>query len=118
MSYDIFYKSMFLKVDNGKKFIPVFEAGTNNLYDNYNPRKRVREWCTVLYGEYKNNICLSETEIYDMIDKYREQLIDKNRFNSHYFRMLNLPNFIDVWDDKKFGYFASISIYGKKGANT
>ena len=49
MSYSILYRSMFVKMSNGK-YIPMMEMGDNNVWDCSYGRgcaKRSRSWCNI-----------------------------------------------------------------------
>lgn len=114
MSYSILYRSMFVKLSDGR-FIPMMEIGDNNVWD-----------CT--YGRGRNRRSRSWSNI---------NLVEGKKFYSHE----DLVKGLDEWNDKceqkrardldgvedwrintiknhSFGYYEGISVYGKHTGNT
>ena len=102
MSYEIIYDKQFIKTTKG--FVPMVLSGSNNCYDvgNSNKMRRSRGWMRWNIGKM---IC-TEKELLDFTNTLRQILIDHN--NSY---LKQYPDW-DVYDDKCFGYFSSISVGG------
>lgn len=105
MSYRILYNKQFVKVADNL-FIPVVEAGDNNVYES--STKRARSWHNERYVTGGEIWASSET-ILSKIDRIREERIasDMERANAGQ---------LDEdyrYDDKRFGWHESIAIYGK-----
>ena len=104
MSYSILYRSMFVKMSNGK-YIPMMEMGDNNVYDAYG--KRSRSWCNVNLNHGQK--FFSEGEILDCLETWKrgfeeKKYRDRNSDDSWCRRMAET-------DD--FGYYEAIRVYGK-----
>lgn len=104
MSYDIFYKKQFIKVSN-TQVIPFIEMGSNNLWESDNNR-RVRSWCNCR-ANTDGQIIVDNTTLLANIEAYRERLIERNKDRTD-----------TVYEDKSFGWFTAISMYGKSTATT
>ena len=113
MSYTIFYRSMFVKLSNGK-YIPMMEMGDNNVYEaNYGrgKAKRVRDW---------SNMCLNNGQKFFDKEEIRNHLaewndgVDKKRNND----LLNGDDWQkDAAKNATFGYYEGIAVYGKGGTS-
>ena len=113
MSYSIFYRAMFIKMNDGT-YIPMIESGDNNVWEADN-RRRAREWssCRWLFEtqQQKDRCTLSRTEITALaqqlvnnkIAEYEER--EAYEGNRKYTKQ-------DVLND--FFFFSSISIQGKR----
>ena len=83
MSYSIFYRAMFIKMEDGT-FIPMIESGDNNVWD-CDGRRRSREWCSSRWlfetEEQRSRYSLSGEEIIadaqTLIDEKLEQYVGK-----------------------------------------
>ena len=99
MSYTILYRPMFLKV-KGDMFIPIIEKGDNNVWECDNKR-RARDWCNARYKGMQSVFC-SENKLIEILNNIHEEVKYDN----------------ENYSDKKFGYFESVSIYGKSTYTT
>lgn len=99
MSYTIFYRPMFLKV-KGDMFIPIFEGGDNNVWECDNKR-RARSWYNARYKGMQSVFC-SENKLIEILNNIHEEVKHDN----------------ENYSDKNFGYFESMSIYGKSPYTT
>lgn len=76
MSYNIWYRTLFVKVSN-EKAIPILEIGCNNLRDACT-NKRVREWTISLplslRGELKSLPFFSEQELVGIVEAAADEL--------------------------------------------
>lgn len=104
MSYDIFYRKQFIKVDDSH-VIPMVEIGSNNVWEATGNRKerRAREWANVEMGRTFNSIIVSNAQLLANIDRVRESEIEKTKDSKDE----------DKYTDKAFGYFTGLSMYGK-----
>jgi hypothetical protein len=99
MSYEIIYRRQFIKVDE-TRVIPMMEIGSNNCYEAVSGR-RARDWYNINL-EGKGGIIKTIDDILKTIDNYEAKLrLDNSDYN---------PN--------NFGYYSSISFYGKSTLNT
>ena len=77
MSYTILYRSMFVKLSNGK-YIPMMEMGDNNVYEpsyGKGKAKRVRDWSNV-------NLCkgkkfFDEFELFNSLNIWNKNVEEK-----------------------------------------
>lgn len=110
MSYSILYRSMFVKLSDGR-FIPMMEMGDNNVYDaSYRGKaRRSRSW---------SNLNLQRGQKFfteDEIKKYLKEWNDECEQQRERYR-----NSEDEWerehaDKTNFGFFQGIAVYGKGG---
>ncbi len=112
MSYSILYRSMFVKLSDGR-FIPMMEMGDNNVWDvTYRGKaRRSRSWSNIRL----NNGQKFFTE--DEIKKFLEEW--NNEFEAKRQKDLRSD---DEWSRKSaenanFGYYEAISVYGKGGTH-
>jgi hypothetical protein len=103
MSYEIIYDRAFIKVDD-KRTIPFLLMGSNNCYDLNN--KRARDWGNASF--HTDGIIGDNEAILKSIDDYRASLIERD----------NEGDFSSKYDDKHFGWFTSLSFYGKSTSAT
>lgn len=95
MSYEIIYDKQFAKV--GDKYIPFVLAGSNNCYD-FSGR-RTRSWWSILNDKPLYTL----EEMIEHAESVRQNIINRNKAT-----LKEYPNW-DIYDDSRFGYFASIS---------
>lgn len=110
MSYTIFYRSMFVKLSDGR-YIPMMEMGDNNVYDaswGRGKARRSRSWSNLTLN--KRQKFFTKEEIVDYLNKWNEEC-EKQREDYR--------NSEDEWKknhaDNAFGYFQAIAVYGKGG---
>ncbi len=110
MSYSILYNRQFVKVHDNL-FIPMIQAGDNNVYESN--RKRARSWYNHRYVT-GGSVWASRETIHGTIDRMREEAIKSNQANISN-RLLDEG---DAYDDKRFGWHTGISLYGKHTSGT
>lgn len=108
MSYSILYRSMFVKLSDGR-FIPMMEMGDNNVYDgSYRGKaRRSRSWSNINLN--RNQKFFTEGEIKDNLKEWN------NAFEA---RIAKDMESSDEWQrkmaqTKDFGYYEAIRVYGK-----
>ena len=113
MAYSILYRSMFVKMSDGR-FIPMMEMGDNNVWEcNYGcgRNRRVRSWSNIrLNNEQK---FFTEEEIRNFLEGWN------NEFEAKRQKDLNSE---EEWarnraENANFGYYEAISVYGKGSTN-
>jgi hypothetical protein len=110
MSYDILYGKQFIKVDD-KRVIPFVLIGSNNCYDLNN--KRARDWYNTYAHNEGRHIIADNDKLLANIDKYREDTMKRCAEN-----VINYNDASWAYDDKRWGYHTSLSMYGKHTATT
>ena len=113
MSYSILYRSMFVKLSDGR-FIPMMEMGDNNVWDcNYGRGRdrRSRSWSNINLNRGQKFFTESE------IKKFLEQW--NNDFEAK--RQKDLQS-DEEWlrksaENANFGFYEAISVYGKGGTH-
>jgi len=115
MSYSIYYKSMFVKLSDGR-YIPMMEAGDSNTYVG---QKRCRDWQLrrpiMQDGEARyEQYAWTEQEIKNDLEQYIDDVKQRN-VN----RAKNWGKENDYWTlkeiEQKFSYFSGMTIYGQGG---
>lgn len=115
MSYSIYYKSMFVKLSDGR-YIPMMEAGDSNTYDG---QKRCRDWQLrrpiMQEGEARyEQYAWTEQEIKNDLEQYIDDVKQRNVNQPKKFGKEN-----DYWTlkeiEQKFSYFSGMTIYGQGG---
>lgn len=115
MSYSIYYKSMFVKLSDGR-YIPMMEAGDSNTYVG---QKRCRDWQLrrpiMQEGEARyEQYAWTEQEIKNDLEQYIDDVKQRN-VN----RAKNWGKENDYWTlkeiEQKFSYFSGMTIYGQGG---
>ena len=108
MSYSILYRSMFVKLSDGR-FIPMMEMGDNNVYDaTYRGKaRRSRSWSNI------NLNCGQKFFTEDEIKKFLEEW--NKEFEAK--RQKDLQS-DEEWlrksaENANFGYYEAIAVYGK-----
>lgn len=114
MSYTILYRSMFVKLSDGR-FIPMVEMGDNNTYDvSWNGReKRSRSWQQwVVNKQHKTFPAYTKEEI--MADVERMINSEKHRVGQPYASYENKEGcYTEQEIEKNFGYYSAIAIEGR-----
>ena len=117
MSYEIFYDKQFIRIPQAKedKFLPIIYCGSNNCYEvsrsHRGKERRARSWWNDTYIT-KGKPMATEKEIMERVEEIKQNIIDRN---NEYLK--ENPDW-DVYSDDKFGYFSSITMYGKHTGNT
>ena len=114
MSYSILYRSMFVKLSDGR-FIPMMEIGDNNVWDCTYGRgrnRRSRSWSNINLVEGKK--FYSHEDLVKGLDEWNDKCEQK--------RARDL-NSVEDWrintvKNRSFGYYEGISVYGKHTGNT
>lgn len=112
MSHSILYRAMFIKLDDGT-FIPMVEAGDNNVYESLSPRRRAREWEALRWvfedSEQKKRYSLTREEILRDAEYEVESLIKRHVGVSD----LDGKLVTEADVRKNFFYFSSIRVVGQ-----
>jgi hypothetical protein len=113
MSYSILYRSMFVKLSDGR-FIPMMEMGDNNVWDcNYGRGRgrRSRSWSNINLN--RGQKFFTESEIKKFLEEWNNDFEAK--------RQKDLQS-DEEWlqesaKNANFGFYEAISVYGKGGTN-
>ena len=112
MSYSIFYRSMFVKLSDGR-FIPMMEMGDNNVWDcNYRGKaRRSRSWSNINLN--RGQKFFTESEIKKFLEEWNNDFEAK--------RQKDLQS-DEEWlrksaENANFGFYEAISVYGKGGTH-
>ena len=111
MSYNILYRSMFVKLSDGR-YIPMMEMGDNNVWEcsyGRGKQKRVRSWSNI--NLYKGQKFFTKDEVKKCLDNWKGE-VDK--------KIEEYRNRDDEWcrnaaEKANFGFFDAIAVYGKGG---
>lgn len=108
MSYSIFYRKQFIKIDENH-VITFAEIGDNNVWESDN-KKRAREWSNICFRSH--NYIQSHTEVMDALESVRQSCIKSAEEQT--------AKYGDGWaySDKHFGYHSGMAIYPKSTHNT
>ena len=112
MSYSILYRSMFVKMSNGK-YIPMMEMGDNNVWDyGRGHAKRSRSWSNL--NLVKGKKIYSHEDLIKGLNDWNDEYEQK--------RIRDLQS-ADEWcinsaKNGSFGFYEGISVYGKHTHNT
>lgn len=114
MSYSILYRSMFVKMSDGK-YIPMIESGDNNVWECDN-RRRARSWYQADFIA-KGRVCLTAEEIMAGVEDFINSVKQSNmaRPKPEYDGGDGTTYYTEKEIESRFGYFDGISIYGKYG---
>lgn len=107
MSYDIFYRKQFVKVDD-KHVIPMVEIGSNNVWEGDN-RRRARDWNNTELGKAFNTIIVSNKQLMANLERIRQSEIDRTKDRGEN---------EEQYTDKRFGWFTGFALYGKHTSST
>lgn len=113
MSYSILYRSMFVKLSDGR-FIPMMEMGDNNVWDcNYGRGRgrRSRSWSNINLN--RGQKFFTEDEIKKFLEEWNNDFEAK--------RQKDLQS-DEEWlrksaENANFGFYEAISVYGKGGTH-
>ena len=113
MSYSILYRSMFVKLSDGR-FIPMMEMGDNNIYDaSYRGKaRRSRSWSNINLN--RGQKFFTEDELRKSLDMWfneSEQKRDRDRNSDLDWARENA-------EKASFGYYEAIAVYGKGTTGT
>lgn len=110
MSYTILYRSMFVRLSDGR-FIPMVEMGDNNVWEAGNQR-RARDWQQWHIGDRKAFPAYTKGEI--MADVERMIDHEKERVGKPYASYENKEGcYTEQEIEKNFGYYSCIAIEGR-----
>lgn len=117
MSYSILYRSMFVKMSDGK-YIPMIESGDNNVWECDN-RRRARSWYQADFIA-KGRVCLTAEEIMAGVENFINSVKQSNmaRPKPEYDGGDGATYYTEKEIESRFGYFDGISIYGKYSSLT
>jgi hypothetical protein len=108
MSYTIFYKQQFIKIDE-QNVIPLILKGDDNVYTFAG--KRARDWSNTLF--FSKNIIISNEVLMQGVETYKENVIQACNENVERFNDAEY-----AYDEQRFGWHASIAIGGGRPAKT
>lgn len=108
MSYSILYRSMFVKLSDGR-FIPMMEMGDNNVWDaSYRGKaRRSRSWSNINLN--RGQKFFTHEEIVKELDNWyneSEQKRDRDRNSGDEYDK-------NAAENASFGYYEAIAVYGK-----
>ena len=112
MSYSILYRSMFVKLSDGR-FIPMMEMGDNNVYDaTYRGKaRRSRSWSNINLN--RGQKFFTESEIKKFLEEWNNDFEAKRQkdlqSNEEWLRKSA--------ENANFGFYEAISVYGKGGTH-
>jgi len=110
MSYTILYDSVGIRLPKSNLYLTLCKSGCNNVYSAYgNGNKRSRSWS--FWSPLGPKPYMLQALI-DNLNSWRESTIERNKEN-----LINYENW-STYTDASFGYYASISKYGKNTATT
>lgn len=113
MSYTILYRSMFVRLKDGK-YIPMVEMGDNNVYEKSGPNaRRSRSWHQWVIGKNRTFAHRKEEimkEVEQWIEGVKERYVGtpKDRYGGNAGEYYTLKDI-----EREFGWFDAISIAGK-----
>lgn len=112
MCYSILYRSMFVKMSDGK-YIPMIESGDNNVWECDN-RRRVRSWCQANFIA-KGGVCFTAEEIMAGVEDFINRVKQSNMAEPkpEYDGGDGTTYYTEKEIERRFGYFEGISVYGK-----
>lgn len=119
MSYSILYRSMFVKLSDGR-FIPLYESGDNNVYDVMwnGHHRRSRDWHQWAVNKMADYPAYTRDEIMASV----ERMIDgekKHRVGYPYADYEQKQGVYTAEEiEKNWGYYAGISVEGKTCSTT
>lgn len=114
MSYTIMYRSMFVKMSDGK-YIPLVEMGDNNVWECGN-RRRARGWQQIIIDKQYKKLAFSREEIMQHV----ENMIDaeKKRVGKPYEDYEHKEGvYTEQEIEKCWGYYSAIAISGNGHCN-
>lgn len=116
MSYEIIYNRLFVKLekDNIPVFIPMLYWGSNNCTQISSRGREIRErsWSNMKFVTGGKTFA-TEEDILKLIDDYR---LEKIKGSEESAKQWNDNSFL--YDDKRFGWHASIALYGRGTSGT
>ena len=115
MSSEIVYDKQFIKIprETEDEFIPMLYWGSSNCYD-WSPsgrERRSRDW-NVWRWHTNGKWFATRDEILNHVEQFRQDKKDENAKRNAEYRAKGEENWIDDWDDSRFGYWSSIAIGG------
>ena len=115
MSYCILYRSMFVRLSDGR-YIPMIEAGDNNVWETN--KRRAREWQHATIGGNKIVMTADEimSSIEDEINSYKSEFLGK--VIPDYKGGDGVATYTDKGLEETYGYEKGVSIYGKHTYST
>jgi hypothetical protein len=107
MSYEIFYKKQFIKIDD-KNCVPMVEAGSNNCYEATGRNaRRARSWS--LFNHYFKGALFGTWEQMEAaLEAERKDLIEREK---------SYEGQAD-YEDKSWGWFTAVSLAGRGTGGT
>lgn len=118
MSYTILYRSMFVKMSDGR-YIPLVEIGDNNVYDiSWNGhQRRSRDWQQWVIGKQHDKLAFTKSEIMNEVERVIN--IEKERVGKPYADYEHKDGvYTEQEIEKHWGYYSGIAIEGQHCNNT
>lgn len=118
MSYTILYRSMFVKMSDGR-YIPLVEIGDNNVYDiSWNGhQRRSRNWQQWVIGKQHDKLAFTKSEIMNEVERVIN--IEKERVGKPYADYEHKDGvYTEREIEKHWGYYSGIAIEGQHCNNT
>lgn len=107
MSYTILYDSIGIKFKKGNLYLTLSKSGCSNVFSG--PNKRSRDWS---FWSPLGSKPFTKEAIIKEIEEYRLSTIERNK------KDLEELNNLSTYTDSSFGYYTSVSMYGKSCATT
>lgn len=117
MSYTIFYRSMFVKMSDGR-YIPLIESGSNNCTEiTWKGReRRERSWHQCMFGNGSKSLARTRDEIMRDVESVIDK--EKERVGKPYASYENKEGvYTEQEIEKHFGYYSGIAISGNGHCN-
>ena len=114
MSYTIMYRSMFVRMSDGK-YVPLVEMGDNNVWE-WGNRRRARSWQQLVIGKQYKRLAFSREEIMQHV----ESMIDseKERVGKPYADYEHKEGVYTEKDiEQRWGYYSGVAISGNGHCN-
>jgi hypothetical protein len=112
MSYDLFYDKQFVKANDN--YFPIVLCGSSNLFEvgrGGRNGRRSREWWNDTYMT-NGKPYVTKEELLARIDEVRNDLIKHNNERNDEYEKEGRSEWIDKYDDNRFGYFAAVAVGG------
>lgn len=114
MSYTIMYRSMFVRLSDGK-YIPIIEMGDNNVWECGN-RRRARSWQQMIIGKQYKRLAFSREEIMQHVESMID--VEKERVGKPYEDYEHKEGvYTEQEIEQRWGYYSAIAISGNGHCN-
>lgn len=113
MSYEIIYDKQLVRIPKegeNDKFIPLIYAGSSNCYETNG--RRARDWFNFQFLCPVGKLIATKEEMLSRVAEWRQDLIDRNEETNKRYKEEGNENWIDVYSDNNFGFYAALAIGG------